>query len=172
MWVRKPAPRTSGAPNCRCGRSWRRRSAPPWEQRSPRAGLSALAVLVVFGVLAMHSLAGGHHAVHLTPTAANSGETSGHGGHETELVELVAADAVMAAGSAQAAACDTNDCGAGSAGVVCLALLLSLVLATVARRVGRWPASPQRTYAGANAAAYRPSEKRALSPSQLGISRT
>jgi len=138
----------------------------------PRLLRGALAVLVVFGVLAMHSLTGGHHAVHLTPAAASAGATSGHNGHEAESVELVVADAVMAAGSAQAAACGTNGCDEESAGVVCLALALSLVLATVARRVGTLPACPARTNAVANAAAYRPLDSHALSPSQLGISRT
>ncbi len=153
------------------------------ESLTPRAALftpglsglvwGALAVVVVFGVLAMHSLAGGHHAVHLDPPSSTSGEASRHAGHETEPV--LAGAVVLAAvvrSSEQAAACGTSGCGAEFAGVVCLALLLGLVLATIARRVGMWPACPLRTNAVANAALDRRVGSATPSLRQLGISRT
>lgn len=139
-----------------------------------------LAALVVFGILAMHTLAGGgHHTTHLDTALASSASSpdvaDNHGWYETDSHAVAGAErSVLSADapSAHPAACSVAGCAAGLSGVVCLALLMGVALAVMARRIAVWTASPRRANLMVSPTAEHSLAVRALSPSQLGISRT
>jgi len=128
----------------------------PLDRRRLPLAWGLLATCIVFGVLAMHSLAGGQHTAHASgdgvPAAAS------HAGHT----------AAAAAGTGTA----ISDTGATSGAAVCLALLLSLALLALPHRAGSWAVSGPDLATSAAILARRVPVLRPPSPVFLGISRT
>ncbi len=137
-----------------------------------------LATSVVFGVVAMHSLAGGQHSAHGgggAPSSALGQHSVPHGADGTDFGSLVtgvptAAGATVDDQAAQLA-CTAGGCGATSGGAVCMALLLSLLLLAHPHRASLWTGPHER---------LRPSPRLVRCPlvlpppslALLGISRT
>lgn len=125
------------------------------ERRRLPLAWGLLATCIVFGVLAMHSLAGGQHTAHSSgddvPAAAS------HAGHTADGAAGAAAGGSVAYTPAAAdtgtAISDTgaphpqpiadcgDGCGATAGATVCLALLLSLALLALPHRAGSWAVS-------------------------------
>lgn len=146
-----------------------------------------LAVTVLLGVVAMHSLAGGQHSAHasgthgpaddigstVSTTASVATTTAATDGTPVEDTAAGVA-AALAAGhptvADDAAGCDHGDCGAG--GPVCLALLMSLLIAAVVRRIGTWTMSRQHSLNRVRSVMRQGPLLRTPSPLRLGILRT
>ena len=112
------------------------------EHRLRRLGWGLLAVTVLFGVVAMHVLAGGQHTAHAVTEASVAPAPQVHddAGHAAATP-----DPTRTSGTDHAAGCTAGDCGViGNGGAVCLALLVSLLLAAVARRIRSWAAPAWR----------------------------
>lgn len=128
-----------------------------------------LATCIVFGVLAMHSLAGGQHTAHSSgddvPAAAS------HAGHTADGA-AGASGSVAHTPAAAGTGTAISDTGITSGAAVCLALLLSLALLALPHRAGSW-AVPEHDLANAVALLVRRVPVlRPPSPLFLGISRT